>query len=144
MEAQTKELKIQAKNFFKQNKFVKSPAFPKEKVVFNSKGLNHLFYEGGVKKPSRPLKEAQARVKLLPSALKVLQRMPFTQEESTLVNKEGKVCIYWAFEAVVYQRRIKIIVRQIGKGQKHFWSVIPAWRKVRGKIENSKGKLNED
>ena len=25
----------------------------------------------------------------------------------------------------------KVIVRQVGHGQKHFWSVIPAWRKDR-------------
>ena len=125
-------------------KAVACPAFPEEKVTLNSKGLNHLFYEGGLKKPSRPFKEVEARVNLLPSALKVLQQMPFIQEENTLVNYEGKTCYYWAFEAVVDERRIKVIVRQVGKGQKHFWSVIPAWRRIRGVIVNAKGKLNED
>ena len=70
--------------------------------------------------------------------------MPFIQEETNLVNYEGKICYYWAFEAVVDKRRIKVIVRQVGKGKKHFWSVIPAWRRIRGIVINAKGKLNED
>lgn len=144
MEKETIKIKKQAKEFFKKNKFVSCPAFPKERVVFNSKGLSHLFYEGGIRKPTRPFKEVELRVNLLSSALKVLQHMPFIQEETTLVNYQGKTCYYFAFEAVVNERRIKVIVRQVGKGQKHFWSVIPAWRRIRGKIINAKSKLNED
>jgi len=34
-------------------------------------------------------------------------------------------------------------IRQIGDGKKHFWSVIPAWRRVRGKIVNAKGNLGK-
>ena len=141
---ETKELKQKARAFFKKNKSIICPAFPKEKVIFNSKGLSHLFYEGGIKKPSRPLKEVGTRVNLLPSALKVLKGMPFIQEETTLVNHQGKICLYWAFEAVVDNRRIKVIVRQVGNGQKHFWSVIPAWRRIKGIIVNAKGRLDKD
>ncbi len=70
--------------------------------------------------------------------------MPLAQEENTLTNRDGKVCKYWAFEAVVDERRLKVIIRQVGNGKKHFWSVIPAWRRIRGKVINAKGKLNED
>jgi len=141
---ETKKLKIQARKFFKQHKSVVCPAFPKEKVIFNSRGLSHLFYKGASKRSLRPIKEIETRVNLLPSAYKVLHLMPLLQEESTLIDHEGKVCIYFAFEAVVDNRRIKVIVRQVGNGQKHFWSVIPAWRKIRGVIVNAKGKLNEE
>lgn len=144
MKKETKEIKILAKSFFKENKSVSCPAFPDEEVIFKSKALSHLFYKGANKKSSRPFKEVETRIKLLPSAFKVLSVMPMAQEESTLVNHEGKVCIYWAFEAVVDQRRIKVIIRQVGKGKKHFWSVIPAWRKIRGKIVNAKGNLTDD
>lgn len=81
------------------------------------------------------------RVNLLPHALEMLKRMPLPQEESSLTDKRGKVCRYWAFEAVVNNRRIKVIIRQIGNGKKHFWSVIPAWRRVRGEVVNAKGNL---
>ncbi len=144
MEKQTKELKFVARKFFKEHKTVSCPAFSDEEITFNSKALSHLFYKGASKKSSRPIKEIEARVKLLPSALKVLSVMPLAQEENTLVNREGKICIYWAFEAVIDKRRIKVIVRQVGRGKKHFWSVIPAWRKIRGTIVNAKGNLAED
>lgn len=144
MKQHSKEVKILAKSFFEKNKSIFCPAFPDEKVTFNSKALSHLFYKGANKKSSRPSKEIETRIKLLPSVLKVLSVMPLAQEENTLVNIEGKVCIYWAFEAVVDQRRIKVIVRQVGKGKKHFWSVIPAWRRIRGTIVNAKGNLTDE
>lgn len=66
--------------------------------------------------------------------------MPLPQEESTFVVDAKKIR-YWAFEAVVDRRRIKVIVRQVGRGNKHFWSVIPAWRRVRGHVVNAKSNL---
>jgi hypothetical protein len=111
-------------------------------VYFNSKGLSHLFYKGAAKTSSRPEQEASVRVNLLPHALKVLEKMPFPQEESSLTDIKGRVCVYFAFEAVVDNRRVKVIVRQVGNGRKHFWSVIPAWRKIRGVTFNAKGPLH--
>ena len=75
----TKELKKQAREFFKQNKQVSCPAFPKETISFTSKGLNHLFYEGSM--TGRPAKETETRVLLLPRALKVLEKITLWQEE---------------------------------------------------------------
>lgn len=135
--------KQQIKKIFEQTKEIKCPAFPGEKVVFNSKGLSHLLYKGATKRSARPIKEIETRIKLLPSAIKVLRVMPLTQEESSYI-KEGKINSYWAFEAVVDNRRIKVIVRQVGKGKKHFWSIIPAWRRIRGEIVNAPTRLNED
>jgi len=63
--------------------------------------------------------------------------MPYWQEESHYV-KDKITYKFWCFEAVVENRRIKVIVRQVGNGKKHFWSVIPAWRKDRYGILNAK------
>lgn len=131
---ETTEIKKSAKLFFKKHKFVLCPAFPKEKVVFNSKALSHLFYKGSGKVFARPAKEAAIRTNLLPSAYKVLKLMALAQEESEFIDKKGRVCRYFAFEAVVDSHRIKVVVRQLGNGNKQFWSVIPAWRRIRGKI----------
>jgi len=119
----TKALKKQAKDFFRKVKSVNCPTFPKEKIYFNSKGLSHLFYKGS-------------------RAVKVLTLMPLAQEESCF-RVPGKQIRYWAFEAVVDDRRIKVIVRQIGRGKKHFWSVIPAWRRIRGCVVNARGNLSK-
>jgi len=138
-----KTLKHQAQKFFKQHKSVTCPAFPNEKIVFNSKGLSHIFYKGSHKTSTRPEKETATRITLLPHALKVLEQMPLIQEESSLTGSQGRVCKYFAFEAVVDNRRVKVIIRQVGNGNKHFWSVIPAWRKVRNQIVNAKSNLSK-
>lgn len=135
-------LKSQARELFRNTKLVHCPAFPKEEIAFNSKGLSHLFYKGSQKNASRPSKEAEVRISLLPRAIKALKLMPLAQEESVFVTKDGKHVKYWDFEAVVDNRRIKVIVRQIGNGKKHFWSVIPAWRKIRGVRVNAQYDLS--
>jgi len=136
----TKKLKQKARKFFKIHKVVKCPAFPKEYVVFNSKGLSHLFYEGGMR--ARPIKEIENRISLLQRGLKLLKKMPFYQEERTLYYK-GIIIHYWSLEGVVDERRIKVIIRQQGKGKKCFWSVIPSWRKIDGKIVNTRSDLSK-
>lgn len=138
-----KKLKAEAAKFFAKNKFVRCPAFPKEKVTFNSKGLSHLFYKGSQKVFARPHQESEARVSLLPRALKILSLMPLSQEENVF-EVHGKKVKYWAFEGVVDGRRIKVVVRQIGNGTKHFWSVIPAWRRARGVVVNARGNLSKE
>lgn len=138
-----KELKKQAKLLFQSHKSVISPAFPGETIIFNSKGLSHIFYKGSQKTSTRPEKEAQTRVQLLTFAVKILELMPLPQEESSLIDSRGRKCRYYAFEAVVDNHRVKVIVRQVGNGVKHFWSVIPAWRKIRGQIVNAKGNLGK-
>lgn len=122
---------------------IKCPAFPKEKILFNAKGFNHLFYKGSHR--SRGKKHIQIRVKLLDQAVKLLKIVTIFQEKDrylTYIKGQKKTIKYWAFEGVIDNRRIKVIIRQIGKGKKHFWSVIPAWRKTRyGKRLNYKRSL---
>lgn len=134
-------LKKIATSFFNKTGTVKCPAFPKEKVHFNSKGLRHLFYDGAMR--ARPSREMESRVLLLQRALKVIRKMPFWQEKRT-VRQKGKVVEFWSLEAVVEERRIKVIIRQIGNGNKTFWSVIPSWRRVDGKVVNAKSDLEKE
>ncbi len=140
MSIETKELKTKAKNFFKKHKRVRCPAFPKEKIIFNSRGWHHLFYEGKMR--ARPIKEAETRVILLERGLKLLKKMPFYQEER-IIDHEGIIIHYWSLEGIIDERRVKVIVRQEGKGRKCFWSVIPSWRKMDGKVVNAKSDLSQ-
>ncbi|MCX6783694.1 MAG: hypothetical protein NT141_01290 [candidate division WWE3 bacterium] len=140
MVRESDETKKNAKAFFKKHKSVKCPAFPKEKVYFNSRSLNHLFYEGAMS--ARPSKETETRVSLLPRAFLVLKRSSFWQEER-IVDHKGEIMHYWSLEAVVEERRIKVIVRQKGGGRKFFWSVIPSWRKIDGRVVNARSDLSK-
>ncbi len=127
--------KDQIKKIFDKNKEIFCPAFPKEKIIFNAKGINHLIYKGG--RSRRELSRIETNIRLLPSAINVLKVMPLAQEETFYTRKDKKYQ-FWTFEAVIDNRRIKVIIRQVGRGIKHFWSVIPAWRKDRYGILNAK------
>ncbi|MEK7127885.1 MAG: hypothetical protein AAB838_04155 [Patescibacteria group bacterium] len=134
--------KNQIRKIFNDTKEISCPAFTGEAILFNAKGINHLLYKGNRSK--RDISRIQTNIRLLPRAIKVLRLMPFFQEES-FYEKDKILFKYWAFEAVVEERRVKVVVRQIGNGQKVFWSVIPAWRKDRFGILNAKSrKLDED
>ena len=133
-------LKEQAWDFFQATKNINCPAFPNEKVYFNAKGLQHLFYKGSRSK--RDLKRIAKNIELLPRAVKMLKLMPLPQEEDSYSVHQKKYK-FWAFEGVVENRRIKVVVRQLGTGRKHFYSVIPAWRKKRFGVINSKKNLSK-
>ena len=130
-----KKYKEQLKIIFQQTKSISCSAFKGETVYFNAKGINHLIYKGS--RSRRDENRINANIRLLPRAIKLLKLSTFWQEENFYV-KDKTNYKFWAFEAVIDDRRIKAIVRQVGKGRKHFWSVIPAWRKDRFGIVNAK------
>ena len=135
------KFKDQIKKFFNEHKEIVCPAFPDEKIIFNAKGINHLIYKGN--RSRREESRILANIRLLPRAVKTLRVMPLWQEENSYV-REGTLYKFWCFEAVVDNRRIKVIVRQVGNGKKHFWSVIPAWRKDRYGIVYAKNRNLEN
>jgi len=135
------QIRKQAKKDYQSIKCIKCPAFPGEEIKFNAKGFGHLFYKGANTARSRNSKEIETRTKLIPLAVKLLKIMPIWQEEDSSISN-GKTCHYWSFEGVIENFRIKVIIRQIGKGGKHFWSVIPNWRKINHRRVNNKGKLS--
>lgn len=132
-------LKEQAKLFFITHREVYCPAFPNEVVKFNGKGLNHLFYKSARRK--RSLKEIVIRTKMLPRAFELLEKSIVPQEEDQYVGKNDKVFRFWGFHGVIGNKLIKVIVRQVGNGDKHFWSAIPWWRKTRFGNKNSRSDL---
>lgn len=140
--AQIKHLyKKRIKIIFRQTKEISCPAFNGEKISFNAKGINRLIYKGS--RSRRDAKRINTNIRLLPRAIKLLKLSIFWQEETYYI-KDNVNYKFWAFEAVVDNRRIKVIVRQVGKGRKHFWSVIPAWRKDRFGIVNAKRRNLEE
>ncbi|OGK46106.1 hypothetical protein A3A93_06635 [Candidatus Roizmanbacteria bacterium RIFCSPLOWO2_01_FULL_38_12] len=108
--------KKQIKAIFVRTKKVSCPAFNHEEIIFNAKGINHL-----------------------PRAIHLVKNATFWQEENK-EERNGEIYRYFAFEAVVENRRIKVIIRQVGNGNKHFWSVIPAWRRDRFGVLNAKSR----
>jgi len=100
-------------------------------VVFNAKGFHHLFYEGDG--TPRNKNEVQYRLKLLPLVIPVIKYAKesiFEEREAKEARKkdaQNKLIKYWALVAWVGKDesvQIKVVIRQVGNGQAHFWSVM--------------------
>jgi len=151
------KIKEDAQNFYKQIGRVRCPALNNEYVFFASEGFNHLIYKGG--RSERNKAEQIMKFKLLPKAKLIIETSTTFQEydESlkSIIRKMRKRTItdtaivkYWGLVAIIKGFRTKVIIRQIGNGQKYFWSVIPAWainqyRNIRT-INKAKGNPEED
>jgi hypothetical protein len=116
---------------------VPCPYFNNEPVAFNAKGIRHLKFKSDEK--ARPHADQYARLKLLHLAPRVIKssrtvqgiwktrqfEMQKTHSRWEHVLKD--VCFY-EFVAVLDSVRVKVIVKEVAGGEKHFWSIIPFWK----------------
>lgn len=130
-------LKIEESSEYKLIKSVFCPYF-EEEVNFNSKGLNHIKFTGQGK--ARTSEDQKVRIKHISYAPLILSKSHtlqgvMTMKRSERVRKEGQTknvdlgVFYYEFIAVVDKKRFKVIVKQVGVGNKFFWSIIPYWKK---------------
>jgi hypothetical protein len=135
--------KRQAHDFYNTLGVVRCPALGNDLVHFTAEGFNHLVYKTA-KKP-RDIRVQMMKFDLLQKAKMLLEATTTFQEYEEEyryipVNRHGKfshtnmLVRAWGFVAIICSFRIKVVVRQVGNGKKHFYSVIPAWvtRQYRG------------
>lgn len=149
------QIKETAENFYKKIGRLFSPIF-KERVAFNSEGFNHLLYKKG---GERNKSDQITKFKILPIAKEIVAIATTYQEYDEGIAQvqrkrfkrkinESATVRYWGLVAIIRNCRVKVIIRQVGDGQKHFYSVIPAWsaRYYNGIkiISNAKGDLSLD
>ena len=151
------KIREDAHQFYQAIGIIRCPAFDHQPVHFTAEGFNHLVYKG--RRRERDKSVQIMKFKLLSKAADLLKITTTYQEYdeslTTIRKKRFKKTIqestpvkYWGFVAIIRNFRIKVIVRSIGNGQKHFWSVIPAWstnyyRDIK-LISNAKGDLADD
>lgn len=126
------------------------------KVHFTSEGFNHLRYAG---KRERPINVQVMKLSLVGYINEILSITTTIQEHDERrelihkkrykkLSKEWSTIRYWGFVAIIRDKRIKVVVRQIDDGAFHFWSVIPAWKISRYQghrvLNHAKGNLVED
>jgi len=133
------QIRIKACNFYKQINKIRCPALNYQFVHFSSEGFKHLIYKGKGKRKERSKQDQIARFKLLPRArelVKITTTFQEYDESVTTIKKkrfkkvvqESATIRYWGLIAIIRNVKIKVIIREVGNGKKHFWSVIPAWR----------------
>ena len=125
-----------AETFYKTIGEVKCPYF-QEKIVFNTKGLEHIKFQTLRKARSR--KDQYIRFRLVSLAPKIIQtshtlqglsiRNVFEREKSHgHWQSTMRSATYYEFVAVVNGYRVRVIVKQVENGPKYFWSIIPFWK----------------
>ena len=130
------ELKKEAQELYNSTGKIFSPLL-NEKVSFSSEGFNHIMFKAGGK--GRERSSQVLRFQLLERAIKLLKISTTYQEyeenaKSVIVEEhkkkvsKWKIVKYWGLIGIIDNRKIKVIVRKIGNGNIHFWSVIPNWR----------------
>jgi len=129
-------VKVKAEKLYKEIDVVQCVYF-KEEIHFNRLGLDHIKFKKWNK--SRPVKDQYMRLRLLylaPQVLKLsrtVQGMSQTREfvRKKVHNRWDNILTdvyYWEFVAIVDEVRVRVVVRQISGGSKHFWSIIPFWQ----------------
>jgi hypothetical protein len=109
----------------------------KEPIAFNAKGIRHIKFKGDQR--ARPRHDQYARLKLLPMASKVLAASSTVQGisharqfEMSKTNSRWERTLrnvyFYEFVAVLDHVRVRVIVKQVDGGEKHFWSIMPYWR----------------
>ena len=137
-EAKYEAAKTAAHNYFDKNRKIQSLALGT--VYLNSDGFMHLIFADRHHKQKRDVKNQLKRFHLLTHTRRILEKMVMYQEydeqQQTVVVKqqkrkltESRLVKYWDFIAVIDNKiRVKLVLRQVGNGNIHFWSIIPFWK----------------
>ncbi|MBP9856250.1 MAG: hypothetical protein KBC48_03060 [Candidatus Pacebacteria bacterium] len=118
----------------------------KEKIAFNSKGIKHLRFKSD--KVARTREDQYSRLKLVRYAPQILSLSRTVQgiwHTKKIENQKThnrwervlKLVSFYEFIAVLDDVRVKVIVKQVEGGEKHFWSIIPFWKihkETRGRL----------
>lgn len=116
-----KKQKLEARELYKKIKFVSCPAFDNQPVNFTRVGFDHLIWKG---RSERNRAEQVRRFQLLKYAKDII-----SNPNATILyrreNKEGlSPADFWQFVEIIRGRKIKVVIRQIDGGNKHFFSIM--------------------
>lgn len=132
------KIKAKAETLYKTVVKVRCPALAAD-VHFSSDGFHHLQFNGV---RVERLKTVQ-KIKMLciQEAVEVIKKTTTIQEYRTALQPIGKTdrsgfrqtkhVAYYAFHAITdltKPRRVNVVVRRVGDGNYHFWSVMPSWK----------------
>lgn len=150
-------VRVEAETFYSSVDKISCPYFGADSLVaFNGVGLRHIKFKSDSFARSRS--DQFVRLKHIHLAKRILEKSRTLQE-----YKEGKIftqkksgnsrekilanVVYYGFVAIVNDsgksKRLKILVRQIQGGEKHFWSIIPFWMSNK-ELKLHSGNLAED
>ncbi len=129
--------------FYKE--IVKTPCpYFKDDIHFSNEGFEHLRFKNYF--TPRSNKDSAMRFSLLPSAIKIINSSHTLQGFTTryrfeyrFINSRKERALlfikYYEFIAILNERKMKVIVKQIENGRKSFLSIIPLFKEKTPPIE---------
>jgi hypothetical protein len=128
------EKREKARKIYDAHRSIRSPFFDDD-ITLNSDGFHHLRYSA---RRERSKDEQVLKFTLLPLGLQILKTATTLQEYRKLLGPVGnksrrdgavemKLIEWWGFIAIFVKQDIKVrvVVRRVGDGNPHFWSVMP-------------------
>ena len=122
-----------ARQLYSAQPLIHSPFFNGD-IVLGPEGFRHLQVSA---RGDRTKEEQIQRFALLPLALQILKTATTLQryrkrpgtlyaQGETRALKERKMVQWWCFTALFFSRalRVKVVVRKVGDGKLHFWSLM--------------------
>jgi hypothetical protein len=99
---------------------VPCPAFGNELIYFTRDGWNHLIRKG---KTPREVREQYLRIRLLTYAEYIIRRCTKVSNfKENIINKYP--AYFWTITRYIDGIHIRIIIRQLGTGRKHYFSIM--------------------
>lgn len=127
-----------AEAFYKSLVKIYCPALGQD-VHFTSDGFHHLQFDGT--RSERNKSTQRSKMLCLEEAVGIIRKTTTIQEFRQSMQAAGKAdrsgfrqtkkVEYYALIAVTNankHRRINVVIRKVGEGNYHFWSVSPAWK----------------
>jgi len=97
-----------------------SPALDNAMVKFNAIGFNHLIHKPG----KRTRNEQMKRFALLPYAPRIVSDPNVSVVYRRAIRADLRVIQYWGLDKIIDDNRLRMVVRQVGNGSKHFFSIM--------------------
>ncbi len=131
-------VKDKAELFYKSLGKMQCPALAAD-VHFSSDGFHHLRFDGTRAERSKAVQKG--KLLCLEEAAEIIRKTTTVQEFRSTLAPVGKPDArglrptkrveFFAFHAITDMnkpRRVNVVVRRVGDGNYHFWSVMPSWK----------------
>lgn len=136
--------KEEVKKIYKNIEKVYCPYF-KDNIYFTRTGFEHLYFKNKFR--ARNEKDQKMRVRLLPIAVKIIKLSNTLQgnisqkrfEERFIHNRKEIALVpvtYYEFMAIIDEKKVKVVIKQILNCEKIFLSIIPLFKQKSPPVES--------
>lgn len=109
-----------ARSLYRKIKKVICPILDGDEIYFNATGFGHLIRKLKI----RSRNEQKRRFRLIPFAKKIILESKLIEDYRERKAWKGKVIKEWALVHTFGILTVKLIIRQVGNGNKHFYSIM--------------------